>query len=116
MEACCVAVGSVGVGRFRLLSWGQSVLEEPGQVGQGKNGKEGKGVQTHLVDVGGEGVRSVCEGGRHGASFNGGRRGAGQPLRMTVFCSKRLLHATGWQVMRWGVFFFLQLYTFMCSS
>ena len=56
--------GRPGVGVWGAWRWGgvraaeagsQSVLEETGQVwGQEK---EGKGVETHLVDGGGEGVR-----------------------------------------------------------
>ena len=84
--------------------------------GQALEEKEGKGVQAHLVDLGGEGVRRSCEGERLWAGFYAGPRGVGQPLRMTAFCSKQLLYATAWRVMRWGVFSFPQRSLFMSSS
>lgn len=58
----------------------------------------------------------VCEGERRWAGFYAGPRGAGQPLRMRAFCSKQLLRATGWRVMRRGVFSFPQRSLFMSSS
>ena len=58
----------------------------------------------------------VCEGEQRWSNLYAGPRGAGQALRRTALCSKQLLHARGWRVMRWGVSSFLQFSKLKSSS